>query len=529
MKKLIFYLAFSALTIASNSQAPNGFNYQAILRNSDGTAMASESVALQISIINELGISSYLEIHNIVTNEFGYTNVIIGDGITSDNLSSVEWSNGPYFLDITVNGVAMGSSPLLSVPYALYAASGNEGPQGPVGMQGIPGEMGPQGPKGDDGDPGPEGPIGDKGEIGPRGEIGPQGVTGPIGPQGEPGDTKWSEVTGGINYADGRVGIGTSSPKTYLHMNASHVPTLGQFVISAPAGQDIQYSFLNGNDVKAYMWWDSDQGDLRLQNNTNGDFSLNPYGGNVGIGTTSPVEKLDVNGNLKVDGDIIIDGKYLSELLEEMQMLKDMAGVGTVTDIDGNVYKTVKIGEQIWMAENLKVTRFNDGTALNLATSMETRIPPYYCYYSFDPSFGDQYGALYGYGININENNVCPEGWHLPADTEWIELQNYLGGKEIAGKKLKSVNGWYLPNEGANESGFSALPGGGIFSDGGDFGVKMFVYMNSTGYFLGQDYGSSRFLFNSRNDLFKMNDAINDEGEMMGIMISAYSVRCIKD
>jgi len=354
MKKSILFLAILALSSVSFSQAPQALNYQAILRNSDGTAMANETVSLQISIVNDQGVSSYLEIHNVMTNEFGYANVIIGIGTSSDDLSSVDWANGPYFLDITVNGVSMGSSPLLSVPYALYAASGNEGPQGPQGMpghQGLDGMQGEPGIKGDSGDPGEIGPIGPKGD---------QGEPGAIGPQGEPGETLWHINGKDINYKSGKVGIGTAVPGAPLYIFAPHVPQLGQFAISAPSGQDIQYSFVQNSEVVSYLWWDSDQGDLRLQNNTNGDLSLNPYGGNVGIGTTSPSEKLDVNGNLKVDGDIIIDGQYLSELLDEMQMLKDMAGMGTVTDIDGNVYRIVKNGEQIWMAENVRVKNLND-------------------------------------------------------------------------------------------------------------------------------------------------------------------------
>lgn len=121
MKKLLLSSLLIALLVASYSQAPNAFNYQAILRNADGTVKANETVSLQISIVNDLGASVYLEIHNTTTSELGLVSLIIGEGTTSDDLSTVDWSNGPYFIDITVNGVNLGSSPLLSVPYALYA------------------------------------------------------------------------------------------------------------------------------------------------------------------------------------------------------------------------------------------------------------------------------------------------------------------------------------------------------------------------------------------------------------------------
>lgn len=175
-------IVFPTLLIA---QAPQGFNYQAILRNSDGIVKANETVSLQITIVNDQGTSQYLEIHNTQTNELGLVNMVIGEGTTSNDFSSVDWSTGPYFLDITVNGVNLGSSPLLSVPYALFAESGNEGPQGPPGPQGIQGEMGPQGPQGEKGEPGDIGPQGPQGPQGEQGDAGPQGEQGPIGPQGE--------------------------------------------------------------------------------------------------------------------------------------------------------------------------------------------------------------------------------------------------------------------------------------------------------------------------------------------------------
>ncbi|RLD29647.1 MAG: hypothetical protein DRI70_02135 [Bacteroidetes bacterium] len=137
MKNLFLISVLITATFISFSQVPNGFNFQAILRNSDGTIKSIETVSLQISIVNEAGSSAFDEIHNTQTNEFGLVNLVIGEGTTSDNLSLVEWEAGPYYIDIIVNGTHIGTSPLLSVPYAFYAASGNEGPQGPQGDPGI--------------------------------------------------------------------------------------------------------------------------------------------------------------------------------------------------------------------------------------------------------------------------------------------------------------------------------------------------------------------------------------------------------
>ena len=112
-----------------------------------------------------------------------------------------------------------------------------------------------------------------------------------------------------ISYNDGRVGIGTDSPITYLQVDKPHVNQYGQVVISAPAGEDVQLSLMEGEDVKAYFWWDSDQKDFRIQNNTSGTWVSIPMVETLGIGNSDPSEKLDVSGNLNVDGDIIIDGR----------------------------------------------------------------------------------------------------------------------------------------------------------------------------------------------------------------------------
>jgi uncharacterized protein (TIGR02145 family) len=143
-----------------------------------------------------------------------------------------------------------------------------------------------------------------------------------------------------------------------------------------------------------------------------------------------------------------------------------------VTDRDGNVYKTFVIGTQTWMAENLKTTKFNDGTPIPLITDTTTwsnLTTPAYCWYKNDPFYKNPYGALYNW-YTVNTGKLCPTDWHVPSDTEWTVLTDYLGGESIAGGKLKSITGWNNPNTGAtNETGFAALPGGYRLSSGGYF------------------------------------------------------------
>jgi uncharacterized protein (TIGR02145 family) len=153
---------------------------------------------------------------------------------------------------------------------------------------------------------------------------------------------------------------------------------------------------------------------------------------------------------------------------------------GTVDDIDGNTYKTVVIGSQIWMAENLKTTRYNDGTDIPLIpdkTQWASLISPGLCWYDNNAStYKETYGGLYNW-YAINNGNLCPSGWHVPSDAEWTELAVYLGSNEVAGDKMKETGNTHWINQDAgatNESGFTALPGGGRIA--GDF-----IYLGESG------------------------------------------------
>jgi uncharacterized protein (TIGR02145 family) len=148
----------------------------------------------------------------------------------------------------------------------------------------------------------------------------------------------------------------------------------------------------------------------------------------------------------------------------------------TVTDIDGNVYQTVKIGNQRWMAENLKVTHYRNGDPISNITDNGAwtglSTGAYACYDN-DTLRTDTYGLLYNWQAVDDSRNIAPEGWHVPAAAEWDTLLVHLGGAGFAGGKMKEagMEHWLDPNLGAtNSSGFTALPGGfrswnsGLFS-----------------------------------------------------------------
>ncbi len=146
---------------------------------------------------------------------------------------------------------------------------------------------------------------------------------------------------------------------------------------------------------------------------------------------------------------------------------------GTVTDIDGNVYNTVTIGTQVWMAANLKTTKYRNGDQIPNVSNDVTwaaLITGAYCYYNNDaPTYKATYGALYNWYSVADSRNIAPTGWHVPTGAELLILETFLGGEGVAGGKLKETGTthWQSPNTGAtNSSGFTAFPGGSRFGSG---------------------------------------------------------------
>lgn len=155
---------------------------------------------------------------------------------------------------------------------------------------------------------------------------------------------------------------------------------------------------------------------------------------------------------------------------------------GTVTDADGNVYETVKIGTQWWMAENLKVTHYRNGDPIeHVPHESEWKLMSSGAYCSYDSylEYADEYGYLYNWYALNDSRNLAPEGWHVPSDEEWQILVDYLGGHTVAGSKLKEAgtDHWQAPNSIAtNSSGFTAIPGGARNDIGGFSGLGSYAF-----------------------------------------------------
>jgi uncharacterized protein (TIGR02145 family) len=199
-----------------------------------------------------------------------------------------------------------------------------------------------------------------------------------------------------------------------------------------------------------------------------------------------------------------------------------------LTDVENNTYQTVTIGSQLWMAENLKVTKYNDGTDIpNITNSSQwsNLTTAAWSYYNNDAAYNAKYGKLYNwYAVSPTTNgnkNVCPTGWHVPTDAEWTVLTDYLGGLNVAGGKMKEVGttSWDSPNiEATNTSLFTVLPGG--FRN--YFGDSYFI--GSYGYW----WSSSEYSTNDAWYRYIVNYGgyanRNGDNKRFG-----FSVRCLRD
>jgi len=223
-------------------------------------------------------------------------------------------------------------------------------------------------------------------------------------------------------------------------------------------------------------------------------------------------------------------GKYCSISVNVANVSQNpTSGYGSnITDVDGNSYKTVYIGTQQWMAENLKTSKYSDGTTIpNITedTQWENNTTGAWAYYNNDAANNAKYGKLYNwYAVSKTTNgnkNICPTGWHVPTDAEWTVLTDYLGGANVAGGKMKEVGtiNWVNPNTDAtNTSLFTGLPGGYRYSYGDYNAIGNHGYWWSSSEkntydawyrYLGTNYGDANRFYSVKRD--------------------GFSVRCLRD
>ena len=410
MRKLLTFILLTSYCLGLFATG-NGFNYQAVVRNAQGNVASNETVSMRFTIrdADANGAALYTETHTVQANQFGVITVVIGGGtIVTGDFNNLPWSNGnAKFMqvetDITggTNYIDMGTSQLLSVPFAMYAntsGSSTPGPQGitgDTGPQGIPGAIGATGATGPQGEPGVVGATGATGEQGPQGTIGVTGATGPQGDQGLQGPQGIPGLNGlpGATGPTGPQGIpGVTGPQ-----GPQGEPGLvgaqgikGDTGAQGPTGDAGAQGPVGATGAQGEHGLTGERGPTGQTDSVwtrNGTHIYNNNPGRVGIGTTNPQADLDVAGYAKLGADApIIKMKKFSgtapaaaggttsiplgipdNKILDVQVFINSAAGGLLSPVTGSLGLTGK--EYGWSIQNsvftLETTTLNSGSVLN--------------------------------------------------------------------------------------------------------------------------------------------------------------------
>ena len=528
-KKIRLFILFLALCPAPLAlcQIPQGFNYQAIARNSNGVPITSQTIPVRISIVTALtgGTVIWQEDHPSVTSDqYGMISLVVGTvtktGGSAASFSAIDWSAQALFIKTEVKypgttWTEMGTSQIWAVPYSLMAKN-VEGPLAKLGITGTTDNM-------------EEALFEVKNKAGNTVfAVYNEGVRVYVG-NGDSKGTKGGFAVGGYDGTKGvhdLLSVNSDSVRVYVDSNPATKGIKGGFAVGG-------YDMTKGGTRQDYFNITSDSTRIYVNNSgtkgVKGGFAVGGYDMSKGSGnrylSVSPDSTMvylqsQSKGSSSTFNIVALNGdnprKYLMQANADTVGISGVLNVqnnmvvagninisgGTVqdtsliTDIDGNTYKTVKVGQWRWMAEDLKTTRFNDGTPImNITdnTAWMLTFNPGYCWYNNDKGFKSTYGAIYNW-FATSAGNLCPQGWHVPGDFEWSELTIILGGTGVGGQ-LKEVGTthWVAPNQDAtNTSGFTALPGGGRDNDGLFNGMGLSnTWWTSSMYQTGQSYSWS--------------------------------------
>jgi uncharacterized protein (TIGR02145 family) len=474
----LFLLAFEISLL--NAQVPDSLTYQAIIRNNEGVALIDQQVTIQISILqgSVYGKSMYVELHEVISNQFGLVTLVIGGGeVQWGNFENINWSNGPYFIKVELDLFGgtefsiVGTTQLLSVPYALHAKTAENSFSGDY----------------NDLDNKPDFTNWDN-------DISDDFSGNYIDLIDKPDFTNWDDdvsddFSGNYNdltnkpvipaINDGAVSAASlwSSSKTNSELSnkidaavvytKTNLQTAGQAVINYGnlSQKPVNIDEDKTDDV-TLIGTQTIQGSKTFTNKINANNGINANNATI-TNVGGPALASDAVNKAYVDALEAKLDNMESMLMENGLMLKD---------IDDNFYKIIKIGNQIWMAGDLKTTKYNDGTEIPNIPNTNDWIAmnsPAFCYFNNDISYKYLYGTLYNW-YAVNTGKLCPTGWHVPSDGEWKTLEMYLGMSQVQaddlgwrgtseGGKIKEVGTayWNNPNTGAtNESGFTSIPSG---------------------------------------------------------------------
>ncbi len=301
----------------------------------------------------------------------------------------------------------------------------------------------------------------------------------------------------------------------YINVDEDLQPLIAGIYIPVVSGEiNTGISFFDASENNPQNWeWDFGDGNTSSEQN--------------------PVHTYGIRGNYTVKLNVSNENESdIITISDAVTIYGPCQDAHEVIDIEGNHYKTVQIGEQCWMAENLYVSKYPDGTNIPYIETVtgwgaleNNSEADAYCYYQNSSEFG--YGAMYTYGAatakgwqhqNQTLQGICPDGWHLPTDQEWktlegeadtkfypghsvFDLNSWWRGFDV-GLQLKAVNGWYSKKNGENRSGFTALPGG-LREENGEFHPHEYETLFWTASESGSNGGAVRKLSYSKDESYR--------------------------
>jgi uncharacterized protein (TIGR02145 family) len=455
MKKHIpALILFLALFVSSSlvAQSPQGIPYQAVMRNADGSVMASSEAVFTFMIHDGTanGTVVYQESHSLTSNAQGLVSCVVGNGVVSQGtFATINWGNGAKFLHVMMGSTDLGTQQMLSVPYALHSSSSD-------------------------------------------------------------------------NAANGFSSVSTTGDTLYM-ANGSFIIVPGISAANFPP------AILGCTDNAACNY-----NSAATQN----DNSCLYTGATCDDGNANTANDV-INGSCVCAGTPTSGSGTGAQLLPGNATCStqniSVTGCGGQTSLtyDGRTYDLVEIGGQCWFADNLATDQYRNGdpipTGLSNATWQSTTAGAY-AIYNNDLANDVTYGKLYNWYTTVDSRGLCPTGWHVPTDCEWMYMEGSLGmsvtDQETTGYRgtneggaLKSTTGWTSPNTGAtNSSGFTGFPGGvrnanGSYYDVGSYGT----------WWSSSEYGSG----SAWNRRLAYNDS--SVSRYSANKHYGFSVRCVRD
>ncbi len=504
------------INLFAYSQTPQAFNYQAIIRDNSGNILANRSVSIQLSIIDGVpdGPTKYSENHSVTTNQFGLVNLQVGKGIIqSGSFETIEWGTNDFYLQVAIdqsgdtNFIILGTSQLLSVPYALYAENVKNK---------------------DDADADSTNEIqkiwlsNDTIFLSDGGFIklphsGSQGLpliinltkTDVTCPGGYDGSII-AEISGGtapftIEWSNGS--------------NSNEITNLGAGKYDIFVRDSYGHTAVNSITILDTL----DQINISIIKVTHESTALSSDG-SIDIevtGGTPPYNYQWSNGDNTEDLLNVSYGQYTVSITDANQCTSSnvvkILLLGNITDYEGNVYETVQVGDQFWMRENIRSTKFSDGVDIE---SLDTVYP--FDTLGYESAFintanveteGRLYQSYYAfrtkYGTWETTQGVCPAGWHIPSEDDWDLLDETLTAINLDIQELLNINypGYVFRNEPTIQ----------------EYGDRLLILSSGRGQAWATDFKKNVFGYSRKYDF----DNIGTYSYM--IRWGYYSVRCIKD